>query len=133
MSESGIKTDPDKISALRSWPVPSNITELRSFLGFAGYYRRFVEGYAKIAKPLNDLLIGHCTNRKSKRKRSPQPFSWGPQQQQAFDMLVNKLTTPPILAYADYKLPFILNIDASGDGLGAVLYQLQDGHERVIA
>ena len=133
VSESGIKTDPDKISALRSWPVPSNITELRSFLGFAGYYRRFVEGYAKIAKPLNDLLIDHCTNRKSKRKRSPQPFSWSPQQQQAFDMLVNKLTTPPILAYADYKLPFILNIDASGDGLEAVLYQLQDGHERVIA
>lgn len=133
VSEAGIKTDPDKISALRSWPVPTNIAELRSFLGFAGYYRRFVEGYAKIAKPLNDLLIGHCTNCKSKRKRSQQPFSWGPQQQEAFDMLIDKLTTPPILAYADYKLPFLLNIDASGDGLGAVLYQLQNGHERVIA
>ena len=133
VSESGIKTDPNKIIALRSWPVPTSITELRSFLGFSGYYRRFVEGYAKIAKPLNDLLVGHCTNRKTKRKRSPQPFSWGPQQQEAFDMLIRKLTTPPILAYAEYKLPFILNIDASGDGLGAVLYQLQDGHERVIA
>ena len=132
-SESGIKTDPSKISALKSWPVPTNVTELRSFLGFAGYYRRFVEGYAKIAKPLNDLLVGHCTNRKSRRKRSPIPFSWDQQQQQAFDMLISKLTTPPILAYADYKLPFILNIDASGDGLGAVLYQLQEGHERVIA
>ena len=63
VSESGIKTDPDKINTLRKWPVPTNIPELRSFLGFAGYYRRFVEGYAKLAKPLNDLLVGHCTNR----------------------------------------------------------------------
>lgn len=133
VSESGVKTDPDKIESLRKWPVPTTIQELRSFLGFAGYYRRFVEGYAKIAKPLNDLLVGHCTNRKSKRKRRPEPFTWGPLQQQAFENLIHKLTTPPVLGYADYKLPFILNIDASGDGLGAVLYQLQDGKERVIA
>ena len=133
VSESGVKTDPDKIRALKAWPVPNSINELRSFLGFAGYYRRFVEGYAKIAKPLNDLLIGHCTNRKSKRKRSPQPFEWGEKQQIAFDLLIEKLTSPPILAYADYKLPLILNIDASGDGLGAVLYQLQDGKERLRA
>ena len=117
MSESGVKTDPDKISVLKAWPVPTSINELRSLLGFAGYYHRFVAGYAKIAKPLNDLLVGHCTNRKSKRKRSPQPFEWGEKQQIAFDLLIEKLASSPILAYADYKLPLILNIEASGDGL----------------
>ena len=75
VSASGIKTDPGKLNALKTWPVPTNIKELRSFLGFAGYYRRFVEGYAKIAKPLNDLLAGHGTNRKSRRRKNPQPFT----------------------------------------------------------
>lgn len=107
--------------------------DLRTFLGFAGYYRRFVEGYVRIAKPPNELLVGHSTNRKIKRRKSPQPFIWDSLQQTAFEKLIESLTTPPILAYADYKLPFILNIDSSGDGLGAVLYQRQDGHELVIA
>ena len=128
-----MKTDPGKLNALKTWSVPTNKKELRSFLGFAVYYHRFVEGYAKIAKPLNDLLAGHGTNHKSRRRKNPQPFTWGELHQQAFTTLIEKLTSPLVLGYADYKLPFILNIDASGDGLGAVLYQLQDGRERVIA
>ena len=64
VSDQGIQTDPEKISALKEWPVPSNIKELRSFLGFAGYYRKFVREYAKLVKPLNDLLIGHSTSKK---------------------------------------------------------------------
>ncbi|MCG8094292.1 MAG: DDE-type integrase/transposase/recombinase [Candidatus Thiodiazotropha endolucinida] len=133
VSDKGVQTDPDKIAALKEWPAPSNIQELRSFLGFAGYYRRFVCNYSKIAKPLNDLLVGHPTTKKAKRPKSAVPWTWGPEQQTAFDTLIEKLTSPPILAYSDYSKEFILNIDASGDGLGAVLYQEHDGIERVIA
>ena len=61
VSESGIQTDPEKLEALKSWPVPKNIQEVQSYLGFTGYYRRFMKNYARIARPLNDLLVGHCT------------------------------------------------------------------------
>ena len=134
VSEDGIRTDPDKTEALKTWPVPHNIKTLRSFLGFAGYYRRFVKNYAKIIKPLNDLLVGHPTNKKGKKsKRNKVPWEWGPAQQSAFNTIIDKLTSPPVLAYADFSKPFTVTTDASSDGLGAVLYQEQDGHERVIA
>ena len=133
VSDKGVQTDPDKISALKKWLVPSNIRDLRSFLGFAGYYRRFVCNYAQIVKPLNNLLVGHPTNKKGKKTKTATPWIWGPEQQQAFDLIIEKLTSPPVLAYADYSKEFILNIDASGDGLGAVLYQETDGIEHVIA
>ena len=133
VSDQGIQTDPDKIAALKQWPTPSNLKELRSFLGFAGYYRRFVCNYSKIVKPLNALLVGHSTNKKGRRKKEATPWTWELEQQQAFDLIIEKLTSPPVLAYADYSRPFILNVDASGDGLGAVLYQEQEGIERVVA
>ena len=63
VSENGVETDPDKIKALSEWPVPHNLKPLRSFLGFTGYYRRFTKDYAKRVKPLNDLLVGHPTNK----------------------------------------------------------------------
>ena len=76
VSDTGVETDPDKISALSSWPEPTNVKQLRSFLGFTGYYRRFIKDYARIVKPLNDLLIGHPTHcsadqkkKKSKKKK----------------------------------------------------------------
>ena len=64
ISDEGVQTDPDKIAALKDWPAPSNIKEMRIFLGFADYYRRFVCNYSKIVKPLNNLLVGHPTNKK---------------------------------------------------------------------
>lgn len=133
VGEHGVQTDPDKIAVLRDWQPPSNVKELRSFLGFAGYYRRFVRNYSSLVKPLNALLVGHPTNKKNKRKKEAVDWNWGPEQQNAFDTIIEKLTSPPVLAYADYTKPFMLNIDASGDGLGAVLYQEHDGKERVIA
>ena len=134
VSDESVQTDPDKIVALKDWPAPSNIKELRSFLGFAGYYRRFVCNYSKIVKPLNNLLVGHPTNKKKgKKSKSATPWTWEPEQQTAFDTIIEKLTSLPVLAYADYSKPFMLNIDESGDGLGGVLYQEQDGIERVIA
>ena len=73
------------------------------------------------------------TNKKGKKTKAATPWIWGPEQQQAFDLIIEKLTSPPVLAYADYSKDFILNIDASGDGLGAVLYQETDVIEHVIA
>ena len=136
MSQEGIQTDPEKTSAIQDWPVPQNIKDVRSFLGFTGYYRRFIQNFARIARPLNDLLIGHGTFKKTKGKKRQTvkkvPFIWEESQQKAFDTLKEKLTNPPILAYADYHLPFKLHTDASSTGLGAVLYQHQDGQDRVV-
>ena len=133
----GIQTDPSKIDCLKNWPIPECIKDVRKFLEFTGYYRRFVKGYAAIAKPLTDLLIGHPTNKQKSRRRKQQdkrvPFKWGVDQQNSFDALITHLTNPPVLAFADYAQPFILHTDASSSGLGAVLYQMQDGTKRVIA
>ena len=89
-------------------------------------------------KPLNDLLVGHATyteivQGKKKKKKKVAPWQWGPAQQTAFDVLREKLSSPPVLAYADFTKPFILHTDASTEGLGAVLYQEQDGVEKVNA
>ena len=70
--------------------------------------------------------------RQENRKKAT-PWNWGPEQQTTFDCIIEKLTSPSVLAYADYTKPFVLNIDASSDGLGAVLFQEQDGKEHVIA
>ena len=135
VSDEGIHTDPAKIEAVKSWPVPKSIKDVRRFLGFTGYYRKFIQGFAAIARPLNDLLVGHVTNPKAKKKsvRKRVPFKWGPEQQSSFEAVIDKLTNPPVLAYADYSLPFKVHTDASLNGLGAVLYQTQEGVDRVIA
>lgn len=133
VSQNGVETDPDKLKVLKDWPVPTCVKELRSFLSFSSYYRRFVPGFAQIAKPLNDLLVGHPTNKKAKTSKPAVSWTWGQKQQEAFTTLIDKLTSPPILAYADYSKPFILNVDASCNGLGAVLYQEHNGKERVVA
>ena len=69
VSEHGVKTDPQKIEALKTWPIPKNLKRLRSFLGFAGYYRRFIHNYSKIVKPLNDLTAGYPPLRKSDKPK----------------------------------------------------------------
>ncbi|MCG8033934.1 MAG: DDE-type integrase/transposase/recombinase, partial [Candidatus Thiodiazotropha taylori] len=115
--------------------VPKSIKDVRAFLGFSGYYRRFIKGFAKIARPITDLLVGHSTAGKSKKKseRKKPPFIWTERQQRAFEEIKELLTQPPILAYADYDLPFKLHTDASTSGLGAVLYQNQNGKDRVVS
>ena len=133
VSEHGVHTDPEKVIALKEWKTPSSVKELRSFLGFAGYYRRFIPGFSSLAKPLNDLLVGHPTTKAAKSSKVAVPWVWGSDQQKAFEDLIEKLTTAPVLAYADFSKPFILNTDASSVGLGAVLYQEFDGRERVVA
>ena len=128
VSDKGIKTDPKKIEAIVKWPVPETVHDVRSFLGFTNYYRKFVYKYAQKTKPLNKLISGE--NAKKKHRK----VDWTDECQEAFENLKDACTDTPILAYADYKKPFRLNTDASEKELGAVLYQTQeDGTQRVIA
>ncbi|RXN02811.1 Retrovirus-related Pol polyprotein from transposon 412 [Labeo rohita] len=147
VSRDGVRTDPEKISALKTWPVPQTLRELKSFLGFAGYYRRFVKGYSSIVKPLHSLTSGYPpfhkkskakltdTRQKTNQYHDPkEPFGgrWTPDCQKAFEAVIQSLTTAPVLAFADSQRPYILHTDASTTGLGAVLYQEQEGQLRVI-
>ncbi len=143
VSKNGVETDPDKVHALKTWPIPRNLKELKSFLGFAGYYRRFIKSYAAIVRPLNELTRGYPPLRKNSKVKGTsnsyhdpkQPFQdrWTPECQNAFQSLIEALTTAPVLGFADPKKPYILHTDASSTGLGAALYQEQDGQLRVIA
>lgn len=129
VDQRGVMPDPEKVSAVVDWPVPTTAKELKAFLGLAGYYRRFVPGFAKVARPLNSLLVG-IPNDKHLGSR---PLSWSAEAQTAFGNLKRILTEAPVLAYDDFSKPFSLYTDASHQGLGAVLAQVQEGKERVIA
>ena len=129
-SKEGVSTDPDKIKSVTEWPQPTTVTEVRSFVGFVSYYRRFIPNFSKIAKPFNKLLQNLEGTPSQKKKFK---VHWGPDQQEAFETLQRLCTESPILAYAGFKAPFILHTYASGDGFGAVLYQVQEGKQRVIA
>lgn len=129
VSQHGVESDPEKTAALKTWPVPQHLKPLKAFLGFCGYYRRFIKGYSSIVKPLNDLTSGYPPPQKhaKSKERSGQYYNpkepfyghWTPACQQAFETIINKLTSPPILAFEDPKLPYILHTDASTTGLGA--------------
>ncbi|GKB74169.1 putative reverse transcriptase domain-containing protein [Tanacetum coccineum] len=115
--KNGIHVDPAKIESIKDWASPKTPTEIRQFLGLAGYYRRFIEGFSKIAKPMTKL-----TQKKV-------AFEWGDKQEAAFQTLKNKLCSAPILALPQGAENFIVYCDASHKGLGAVLMQ----NEKVIA
>ncbi|MES9884898.1 MAG: reverse transcriptase domain-containing protein [Sedimenticola sp.] len=121
VSEEGIKCDPDKVDTILSWPIPKNVSEVRSFLGIIGYYRRFIPACSTLCSPLNDLL------KKSAR------FTWSDQCQLSFETLKLKLTSNPVLAYPNETDTFILDTDASLSGIGCVLSQVQNGEEKVIS
>ena len=126
VSADGIKPDPEKVKAFKTWPVPMNVKELQSFLGLAGYYRKFILGFSSIAEPLYKL------------RRKNIPFSWQQEQQAAFEELKDRLVSAPVLAYPDFSPTagsFILDTDASQYlGIRVVLSQQQpDRTERVIA
>ena len=133
ISAKGVATDKGKIEVVEKWPQPQTVKDLRSFLGFSSYYRRFVPKFAHIAKPLY-TLIGVCNREKTTQKSNKQiQQSWDENCSAAFKQLKDKLTSTPVLAYADFSLPFVLETDASFQGLGAVLMQEQEGKKRVIA
>ena len=117
----GIHTMDDKIRAVKNFPTPKTVDNVRSFLGLCSYYRSFVKGFASIASPLTTLL------------KKEVPFHWNAAQEQSFHNLKFALTNAPILVFPDYTAPFILYTDASALGLGAVLMQTDErGKNRVI-
>ena len=117
----GIKPNPAKIKVVQEFPTPTNLKELRNFLGLATYYRRFVKGFSNIASPLNALT------------RKGVKFVWTEACSDAFDKLKRALVSAPILAYPNFKEPFLLFVDASSTGIGFTLAQEQNGNEVVIA
>ncbi|KAI2657814.1 Retrovirus-related Pol polyprotein from transposon opus [Labeo rohita] len=134
VSEQGVATDPDKVAAVKEWGRPVHLAELRSFLGFASYYRRFIEGFAKLAKPLHELVTRLSGSaKKGKTLRLPLASVWNAECESSFQTLKAKLVTAPVLTYADFHKPFVVEIDASHQGLGAILSQEQDGKHRPIA
>ena len=129
VSHEGIETDPDKIEKIRNWPRPSNPDELCSFVAFAGYYRRFVKDFSKVTKPLTDLLPPTSTRKNAKPKKT-KDWKWEEEHEVTFNKLKDILTSPPILVYPEFQQPFELHTDASGKGLGAILYQMQDNQKK---
>lgn len=117
-----MKPDPEKVRAIRDIRPPRTVRELRRFLGLAGWYRRFVEGFADISSPLTDLT--------SKTKK----FEWNPEAQKSFEILKEKLTSAPVLITPNFSKPFVIQCDASTYGVGGVLAQEdEEGIERPIA
>uniref|UniRef100_A0A3Q3LFZ5 Gypsy retrotransposon integrase-like protein 1 n=1 Tax=Mastacembelus armatus TaxID=205130 RepID=A0A3Q3LFZ5_9TELE len=112
--------DQDKVKAVTSWPQPTTIKELRRFLGFSNFYRRFIAGYSAIVNPLTDLLRGQART-----------FQWTAQAEQAFLKLKHVFTHAPLLSHPDPDSPFVMEVDASSAGVGAILSQYQ-GTPRVL-
>ena len=117
ISSQGVLVDPQKVAAVENWEQPKTVIEVRSFLGLAGYYRRFVKGFSTIALPLTKLT------------RNEVPFVWSEECKQSFQQLKYFLTHAPVLALPDDSGNFEIYSDASLHGLGCVLMQ----HEKVIA
>ena len=129
ISSDGYTLDPKSIDSITSKirRKPQTVSELRSLLGLVGYFRRSIANFSQQVKPLYDLL-----KEKDQRSKSKQPIDWKEEHQQVLDQLLKCLAQPPILAYPDFELPFILHTDASKNGLGCGLFQVQDGSLRVI-
>ena len=101
--------DPSKVEVVLKWERPKSMIEIRSFVGLAGYYRRFIEGFSKIVAPLTHLT------------RKDQPFAWTEQCEESFQELKQKLTSAPVLVIPDTSRPFEVYCDVSHQGLGCFL------------
>ena len=120
LSEKGISADPVEVKAVKNWPQPRNIYNVRSFIGLYTYYCRFVPGFSSLAEPLHLLTEKNAV------------FQWTEQCNKAFQTLKELLTQAPILAYPDFEKPFILDTDASDVAIGATLSQIIDSVEHPI-
>ncbi|XP_053274167.1 uncharacterized protein LOC128436464 [Pleuronectes platessa] len=134
VSADGVSPDSSKIEAVTTWPQPTHLKTLQSFLGFCGYYRRFIANYAAIVRPLSELTKGYAPTQRGKKpekdntktyRKESEPFGerWDLSCTEAFHKIIHCLTHAPVLAFADPNKPYVLHVDASLKGLGAVLYQ----------
>ena len=122
ISDKGISTDPEKLKRIQEWPRPRNQNEVRSFLGYATYYRKFIKGFANVADPLNKLL------------QKDHSFAWTNQCEESFNSLKKAFSDVVTLSYPDFSKPFIVDTDASDVGIGAVLSQFNKfGVEQPVA
>jgi hypothetical protein len=117
LTAEGIEVDPSKVEAISKWNQLSNVSEVRSFLGMAGYYHRFIKGFSSIARPMTELL------------KKDNKFMWTPKCEESFQIIKKKLTTAPVLTLPDIHQDFVVFCDASRQGLGCVPMQ----NEKVIA
>jgi hypothetical protein len=116
-----VKPDNEKIKAVIDFPIPQTQKDIKSFLGLAGYYRKFIADFSAIARPMTDLL------------KKDNEWIWAEKEQASFDLLKFKLTNEPLLQYPDFSKPFILTTDASGYAIGAILSQGKLGQDKPIA
>jgi len=121
IGQAGVRPDEKRIKAVRDYPKPKITRELKDFLGLAGYYRRFIPNYSKIARPLMELL------------KKNTPYIWDDKTEEAFITLKTLLTTEPLLQYPDFTRLFLLIMDASNDAIGAILIQGPIGKNLLIA
>ncbi len=150
VSEDGYSMDPAKIAPVQALKLrtPSTVGDLRKMMGFLSYYRAYIPNFSRLARSLYQLIAAppqsalppepkgkrKRVNTKSKGQPSPNtPITWTQTHQEALNTLIDHLTEPPILAYPDLSLQFVLHCDASQDGFGAILYQKQKGKMSVIA
>ena len=121
VSEQGISTNPKKTEKVKTWPVPRTLKQARGFTGLTSYYRKFIPEYSRKAAPLHQLT------------KKGVKFVWTTECQAAFEELKEDLCRPPVLAFPDFSLPFILDTDASNGAISGIISQVQGGQERVIA
>ncbi|XP_072400990.1 uncharacterized protein [Diabrotica undecimpunctata] len=120
----GLRTDPDKVTAIKDFPIPKTTTQLRRILGMCGYYRRFVRSYSTLLSPLTDLL---------KNRKKGQTITWNPEADDAFHRIKEALTSAPVMTSPDFSEHFYLMTDYSNTASGGVLFQMKDGSEHPIA
>lgn len=133
VSQKGLKPNPKKIESIQRYPEPTNLKELRAFLGLSGYYRRFVKNYAKIAKPLTKFLKGENGHKQvSKNESRNFKIELDQDGKKAFKLLKDILSSEDVLAFPDFQKPFLLTTDASNKAIGAVLSQNFHDGERPI-
>ena len=120
VSKDGVKPSKKNVAPIIACLPPKTYTDIRSFTGVMGHYRHFIKGFAHIAAPLYDLISGDNKDKKS------EPVKLSPEALEAFNILKEKCVNAPVLAFPDFKKPFLLETDASGKGLGTVLSQKQD-------
>ena len=128
VSKDGVKPSHKNVASILECPVPKTFTDIHSFTGAVGHYRCFIKGFAKIAAPLYDLTSGENKDKKS------EPVTLTPEALESFQTLKDKCVQAPVLAFPDFKKPFLLETNASRKGLGAILLQKQvDGCYHPIA